>query len=119
MATKLPRAKITDLATTVETEIFRSPAGPMVWGSVDISYASEGVEPRVTIRVPVPVVANQTEYQRRDEALRRARNLIDHACAAIELQADPSEGLPEIIEGVAEELGILAPTTKPRGSRSA
>ena len=119
MASKLPRSKITDLVTTVDAEVFSSRAGPMVWGAVEIFYASEGLEPRVTIKVPVPVVANQSETQRRDEALRRARKLIDHACTAIELQPDVSEGIPEMIEGLAEELGVLPPTTRPKQARSA
>ena len=82
---------------------------------MEIKYISDGVEPLVTIKVPVPLVGMQTEAQRRHEALRRARKLIDDACAAIELDPEPS--VPEIIEGIAEELGVIAPTTAPRRSR--
>jgi hypothetical protein len=118
MASKLPRAKITDLITTVDIEVFTSPAGPMVWGAVEISYASEGLRPQVTIKVPVPVVASQTDAQRRAEALRRARKLIDHACAAIE--PEPEEGgVREMVEGLAEELGVLPPTAAPKRARRA
>jgi hypothetical protein len=67
----------------------------MVLGAVEICYASEGLEPRVTIKVPVSVVANQSDAQRRDEALRRARKLIDHACTAIEFQSEVAEGIPK------------------------
>ena len=115
MATKLPRSKIIDLTTSVDCQVLASAAGPMVWGTVEIKYAFDGVEPQVTIRVPVPLVGKQTDAQRRDEALRRARKLIDHACSAIEFDPEPS--VPEIIEGIAEELGVIAPTTAPRRSR--
>jgi hypothetical protein len=115
MASKLPRSRITDLTTRVECEVFAGPGGPMVWGTVDICYASEGVEPHVTIRVPVPVIANQSEAQRQEEALRRARKLIDHACTAIESEPEPA--IPELIEGIAEELGVLPPTTAPKRAR--
>jgi hypothetical protein len=112
MASKLPRSKIRDLTTTVNSEVFMCAGGPTVWATVEICYASEGAEPHVTIKVPVPVIAMQSDTQRRDEALRRARKLIDHVCAAIEL--DPEPRIPEIIEGIAEELGLMAPTTAPR-----
>jgi hypothetical protein len=117
MASKLPRPKITVMSTSVGHEVFSSTAGPAVWGNVEIRYASEGVEPTLNIKVPIPIVANQTDAQRRGEALRRARKLIDHACAAIEFQ--PALDLPEIIEGIAEELGVLPPTTQPKRSRRA
>ncbi len=83
-------------------------------GLVDIRYAADGVEPPVTTKVPLPVVVNQSESQRIAEALRSAPKLTHHARAAIELQPDPSEGLREIIEGVAEGLGMLSPATKLR-----
>jgi hypothetical protein len=116
MASKMPRAKITDLITTVDSEIFASPAGPMVWGAIEIAYISEGLRPQIIIKVPVPVVASQTDEQRRAEALRRARNLINHACVAIEPEPE-KPGFREIAEGLAEELGMLPPATAPKRAR--
>lgn len=54
----------------------------MPWGAVDILHASEGLEPRVTIRVAVPAFETQSD-KRRADVLRRARRLIDHACVAM------------------------------------
>jgi hypothetical protein len=107
--------RIIDLATTVDSEVAQTPAGPMAWGSVEITYSLEGLEPRVTIRVPVPAFETESDEQRRSEALRRARKLIDHACVAME--AGPQASIGEVLEGISEELGLLPPTTRPRQSR--
>jgi len=118
MAPKLPDAKLTDLVTTVDSEVFASPAGPMAWATVDICYTAEGLEPKVTIKVPVPVVAAQSEAQQRAEALRRARKLIDHACVAVQPQPETTD-VAEMLEGLAEELGVLPPTAAPKRARRA
>ena len=39
MASKLPSPRITDLVTTVDSEVFQSSLGPMVWGKVEIVIA--------------------------------------------------------------------------------
>lgn len=117
MAPKIPAAKITDLVTTVESGTVQTSGGPMVWGAVDILYASEGLEPRVTIRVAVPAFETQSDEQRRADVLRRARRLIDHACVAMGPVPESTPGIAETLEGLAEELGVLAPTTHPRRAR--
>jgi hypothetical protein len=127
MATKLPSAKITDLVTTVDSGVFVAPTGPMAWGTVEICYTSEGLEPKVTIKVPVPADGAQSEAQQRAETLRRARKLIDHACTAIqflpeaaqETAQDTAQDPGEMLEGLAEELGIRAPATAPKSARRA
>jgi len=106
--------KITDLVTTVETEIVQSQNGPVVWGAVEICYSAEGLEPRVSIRVPVPAYENQSDEQRRSEALRRARKLIDHACGAIQPSEEPPQDIPEMLTGIAQELGLMPPTKSPK-----
>jgi hypothetical protein len=116
MAARIPRSKITDLVTTVDVEVFNSPVGPMVWGTVEISYVSDGLRPQIIIKVPIPVVASQTDLQRRAEALRRARNLIDHACVAIEPEPD-EPGILELVEGLVEELGVRPPSAGPKRAR--
>ena len=112
MAPKLPDAKLIDLVTTIDSEVFTSQSGPMAWGTIEVCYISEGYEPKVTIKVPVPVLPAQSEAQQRDEALRRARTLIDHACVAMGSQPAVPPDLGEMLEGLAEELGIRSPTTK-------
>lgn len=110
-AARQPAAKLVDLVTTVESEIIPSPAGPVVWATVDLCYASDGMDPRVSIKVPVPAFETQSDEQRRAEALRRARKLIDHACGAIAPPPQVSQSPQEILAGLAEEIGFLSPRT--------
>ena len=114
---RMASMKITELMTTVDNAVFQTSTGPMAWGTVEIFYLSDGLEPQVTIRVPVPVYETQSDEERRAEALRRARKLIDHACVTMTPAESSSAG--EILEGLSEELGILSPTTKPRRPRRA
>ncbi|MDB6111901.1 MAG: hypothetical protein JWR69_3651 [Pedosphaera sp.] len=116
MTPRLPSAKIVDLVTTLDTAVIQSASGPMVWGTVDISYASEGLEPRVSIKVPVPAFDSQSDEQRRTETLRRARKLIHHACVTMEPQPGEASHFQESLVGLAEELGILSPTASPTRS---
>jgi hypothetical protein len=108
-----PYAKIVDLVTTLDTEVVQSGSGPVVWGTVDISYASEGLEPRVSIRVPVPAFDSESDEQRRTETIRRARKLIHHACVTMEPQLADASQFQETLLGLAEELGVIAPTASP------
>jgi hypothetical protein len=117
MATRFSTPKITDLVTTLDSEIVQSASGPMAWGAVEIFYASEGLEPRLTIKVPVPVFETQSDEERRAEVIRRARKLIDHACMTMEPQLSASQRVAEVLEGFAEELGVLAPTSAPERTR--
>ncbi len=112
MVAKLPDAQLTDLVTTIGSEVYGSPSGSMNWATVDICYSSEGLEPKVTIKVPV--AAGQSEAQQRAEALRRARKLIDHACLAMETQQMPVGDLAEMLQGLAEELGAKSPSRSAR-----
>jgi hypothetical protein len=98
--------------------------GPVLWADVEITYTLAGLEPSVVIRVPVPFEAGETEAQRKAHALRRARLLIDHACQAAGVAPEPAPAetiqdvieqiVPPALEGVAQELGLAAPTTKPK-----
>lgn len=108
-AAKQPAARLTDLVTTIDSEITPSSAGPVVWATVDLCYASDGLEPRVSIRVPVPAFETQSDEQRRAEALRRARKLIDHACITMGPQPEVSQSAQEVLVGLAEEIGFLSP----------
>jgi hypothetical protein len=111
--------KITELMTTVDNTVFQTSTGPMTWGTVEIFYVCDGLEPQVMIRVPVPIYETQSDEERRSEALRRARKLIDHACVTMEPSPAESPSAGEMLEGLSEELGILPPTTKPKQSRRA
>ena len=118
MAAKLPNAKITDLVVKVETGPVATPLGLITWASVEIRYLSGGVEPSVTIRVPVSWTDSESDADRQAQALRRARQLIDHACTSPALAGEPPAeraGLLEgtALEGLSQELGITQPTTKP------
>jgi hypothetical protein len=113
MAPRLPNAKLVDLVTTLDTEVLQSDSGPVVWGTVDLTYASEGMEPRVSIKVPVPAYDTESDEQRRSETLRRARKLIHHACVTMEPEPAETSQLQETLLGLAEEPGLVAPATSP------
>jgi hypothetical protein len=115
MAGKLPAAKISDLTVEIDSVPVETSLGEVAWATVAIAYVSGGVEPTLAIRVPVP----WSEVDKEREALRRARQLIDHACTFPGLNAAPSPGLLEdtALEGLAQELGITPPATRPARSR--
>jgi hypothetical protein len=104
---RMAAVKITELVTTVDSTVFQTATGPMAWGTVEIFYVSDGLEPQVTVRVPVPVYETQSDEERRTEALRRARKLIDHACVTVGPSPGESSSAGEMLEGLSEELGIL------------
>lgn len=81
----------------------------------------------MTIRVPIPFIDGQSETERRGQALRCARQLIEHACRAAgvgpaesETEENPLEEAidavaPSALQGIAQELGLAKPTRQPRG----
>jgi hypothetical protein len=122
MGSKLPTTKIADLITVLDPEPVITTTGRVLWASVEILYASESVTPRVSIRVPLPWSESDSEVQRQDMALRFARQLIDHACiamgSAVPVSETPSGILQgTVLEGLSQELGLTAPTSKPLRKR--
>lgn len=122
MAVRFPNAKITDLVVTIEPGPIETPLGPVAWANVDIHYASGGVEPSLTIRVPVSWSDSESAADRQAQALRRARQLIDHACTSPALAPETPAGQAGVLEGTAleglsQELGIRPPTTRPAKGR--
>lgn len=109
MTTKEHPAQVTDLVATLESETFQAASGPMTWATVEICYRWNELDPKVTIKVPVPVYDSQSDEQRREEALRRARKLIDHACSAVGSTPTAAFSLFETLEGLAEEFGVVPP----------
>ena len=110
MASKLPAAKISDLTVEVDAAPVDTALGEVAWATVAVTYVSGGVEPTLAIRVPVP----WTEPDKPREALRRARQLIDHACASPSLNTAPPDMFEDtMLEGLTQELGITPPVTKP------
>jgi hypothetical protein len=113
-------AKLIDLKTVLDPEPVPSREGPIVWATVTMEYTLAGLAPTVTISVPVPWLADETADERRAQALRAARQLIDHACRAagigpMEAADEPSESVidavtPPALEGLAQELGLGAKT---------
>ena len=127
MPIKPAAAKITDLDTTIEAVPSDTPEGPIVWATVRIEYTLSGLAPLVTIRVPVPYKEGDSEMERRAEAIRCARQLIDHACRAAGVGAAEPETAddnslenaieavtPSVLEGITQELGLAKPTRQPR-----
>jgi hypothetical protein len=113
MAEKPPAAKISDLTVELDASPVATALGEVTWATVAITYVSGGVEPTLAIRVPVP----WREADKEREALRRARRLIDHACAFPRLtEGSPETAQDTALEGLAQELGITAPTTQPATS---
>ena len=116
MNAQLPTAKIVDLTTTLDARPKLTASGVVLWASVELVYASPGASPKVTIRVPLPWSPEESEAERSHLALRAARQLIDHACAAMtSAQSETPPGILEgtILEGLSQELGISQPTTRP------
>jgi len=118
MPAKLPMTRIVDLETELDTLPVETSNGAILWANVEILYTSASLQPRVSIRVPLPWSETDTDTQRRDMALQFARQLIDHACVAIAPTAPVLEkrsGILEgtVLEGISQELGIAEPTAKP------
>jgi len=115
MAPTLAPSRITELRTVLDAEPVITTAGAIIWAKVDISYSCGAANPSVTIRVPLSWSKSDTDTERRDMALRFARQLIDHACAAM---VPPIDVQTPVFEGLAQELGLSDPTTKPPRKRT-
>ncbi|HEY4076534.1 MAG TPA: hypothetical protein VGM26_06325 [Rhizomicrobium sp.] len=128
MALEPATAKITDLETSFDAVPVFTPNGEVIWADVRIDYILSSLKPCVTIRVPVPWSERDTAEERKANALRCARQLIDHACRAAGTRA-PEPGAedtvaeaidaatPPPLEGIAQELGLAKPTSEPRHKR--
>lgn len=129
MEIKPNTAKVVDLSTRFETMPIDTDVGPVLWADVEITYILAGLTPTVDIRVPVPFEAGDSDAERKRQALRNARLLIDHACKAASVDTgtavDPAEHMgetldavtPSMLEGIVQELGLASPTSKPRSPR--
>lgn len=121
MALKPSAAKVIDLDATFDTAPVESREGPLLWATVRIAYTLQGLSPDIAIRVPISWNAQDSQEQRRDQALRAARQLIDHACRAVAPADVESDSLEDIIrtplEGIAQELGLTNPTSHPKPRR--
>lgn len=126
MVLKPTSAKIVDFETSFDATVVPSPEGEMIWAEVRIDYILSGLSPSVIIRVPVPWSETEAPDQRKAKALRCARELIDHACRAAGVLPPESKSdsdtigdrieavTPQPLEGVAQELGMARPTTRPK-----
>ena len=122
MAPKPAAAKILDFETTLDVSPVPSADGEVIWADVRIEYILSDLKPTVTIRLPIPWREQDSPEERKAQALRFARQLIDHACLAAGVPAaNPVGGLAtdderdvgtSALEGLAQELGLAAPTTK-------
>ena len=114
----LSRAKLVDLQVNFDAQPLPIAFGEITWAAVDLTYSANGVGAEMTIRVPIEWDGNGSDEAKRDIALRRARDLLDHACNAPGLARAAASKMPaaEItnpLEGLAQELGLIEPTTKP------
>ena len=115
-------AKVADLSTRFEALPEQTEIGPILWADVEITYVLAGLNPTVAIRVPIPFKEGEVDADRKRQALRNARLLIDHACqvggvttdapVSTKVQDAIEEMLPASLKGVAQELGLTPPTTK-------
>jgi hypothetical protein len=124
MAPKPDSVLVTDLDTAFDAVPVEGPEGLVLWATVKIEYVMAGLIPVVTIRAPVLYDPDEPEDRRRSKALRCARQLIDHTCqVAGSVPSEPEtqtsakiidDIVPSALEGVAQELGLAAPTTRPK-----
>jgi hypothetical protein len=120
MAPKPSSAKVVGLDTAFDAGPVESAEGPLIWATVRIVYTLQGLSPDIAIRVPIAWNEQETQDQRRAQALRAARELIDHACRAVappevETVEDIIDAItPSSLEGIAQELGLAAPTSRPK-----
>jgi hypothetical protein len=114
-------AKVADLSTRFEAMPEHSEIGAILWADVEITYVMAGLNPTVAIRVPIPFKEGETDIERKRQALRNARLLIDHACqvggvssetpVSTKVQSAIEEMLPSSLLGITQELGLTPPTS--------
>jgi hypothetical protein len=120
MPTRPTAPKITDFVTSFDAAPVMTAEGEVIWADVRIDYILSGLAPAVIIRVPVACRAGDTLEARKAQALRSARDLIDHACVAAAMSPVQSPGVtealremvPSSLEGGAQELGLVEPSTQ-------
>lgn len=115
----LTKAKLVDLQVTFDAQPLPIAFGEITWAIVDLTYSANGVGAEMSIRVPIEWDGDASDDAKRDVALRRARDLLDHACNAPGLARAATSKMPpaEIsspFEGLAQELGLSEPTTRPQ-----
>ena len=116
-------ATVTDLTTRFEALPVDTAIGPIIWADVEITYSLAGLSPSVNIRVPIPFKAGEADADRKRQALRNARLLIDHACqiggvpadkpVSAKLQEAIEGALPDALQGLTQELGLSKPKAEP------
>lgn len=117
----LTKAKLIDLQVTFDAQPLPIAFGEITWASVDLTYSASGVGAEMTVRVPIEWDGDASDDAKRDLALRRARDLLDHACNAPGLARAASSKMPPAdvtspLEGLAQELGLSEPITSPKGT---
>jgi hypothetical protein len=113
-------AKLVDLQVNFEAQPVPVVAGEIAWATVDLVYSAHGLGAEMTLRVPVEWDGSTSEEARKADVLRKARDLLDHACNAPGLAraargAAPENSIEDVgpFEGLAQELGLVEPTRKP------
>jgi hypothetical protein len=130
MALTLANAKIINFEITFDATPVRSVEGQVLWADVWIDYALAGLVPTVTVRVPIPWSVSDTRAARKDNALRCARQLLEHACQAPTAESDQTVAAasnakqllgaiaPPALEGLAQDLAMAKAAAQPRRPRA-
>ena len=115
MALNPAAAKVTEIQVSWDAAPVAGADGPVFWATVEIHYVLQDLRPHLSIRVPVASDRDIGSESCRRQALQSARSLLNHACGAPAFSASdepaPQEGP---LEGLAQELGLAAPSTAPR-----
>ena len=111
MALNPAAAKVTEIQVTWDPVPVAMAAGPVFWATVEIHYVLQELKPQLAIRVPVACEGDLGSEGCRRQALQCARSLLNHACGAPAFSA--SDEAPPL-GGLAQELGLAAPSTAPR-----
>jgi hypothetical protein len=84
----LKGAKLVDLQVTFQSQPIPIAAGEITWATVDFVYSAGGIGAEMRLRLPIEWDGSASEAARKANVLRKARELLDHACNASGLACD-------------------------------
>jgi hypothetical protein len=91
MALDLQSAKVNELTAMIDFKPVpkEQEEAKVIWATVQIYYDFVGLTPDISIHVPVQWRQGTSSSSIKAEALRSARDLLDHACSAPEIATTP------------------------------
>src|ERR1019366_6321605 len=78
----LAAAKVSELIISFEPSPVETNAGKVIWATVGINYVLGDLSPTIHVKVPLMWDDSAPAEMLRTNALRAARQLIDHICVA-------------------------------------